>query len=317
MTILLCDVGGTHIRFASAEPDGAMCVPEKFRVDLHSSLEDAIRKYLSANSLAADAVTHLYLAFSNRNDWSTEKAMLQTVLPKAEITQVNDFEANAAGIAVSGAGDFLELSQGQGEAVAFASKVVLGVGTGLGLAYLIPEGDRSIVQRTHGGHMRPATATPEQQKIFEELAVAKKDGTIPIFEDVLSGRGVFDLYRLVCHRNHLNAEYHDVSHLLLAGKDDPIVKQALEFWHEILGVFAHQAVAFGYSYGGIYLTGGMIDRLIAADMFDLPTFLKHFRQKNVPVVVRDVMATPVYWVRDEFVSLRGLLHQACAHKKDQ
>lgn len=316
MTILLCDVGGTHIRFASAEVNGTMCVPEKFRVDLHSSLQDAIARYLLANSILADSVTHLYLAFSNRNGWSTEKAMLETVLPKAVIMQVNDFEANAAGILEGKDNEFLELSPAQGASVPGASKVVLGVGTGLGLAYLMTEGHRSFIQRTHGGHMLPATATPEQQQIFSDLGKAKKDGTIPIYEDVLSGAGLFALYRLVCHRNHLNPEYHDVSDLLLSGGGDPIVKQTLEFWHEILGVFAHQAVAFGYSYGGIYLTGGMMDRLIGGGLFDLSSFLRGLRQKNVPIVVCDVMATPVYWVRDEFVSLRGLLRQACAYSKD-
>lgn len=316
MTILLCDVGGTHIRFASAKSDGAMCVPEKLRVDLHSSLQDAIARYLSAQALPADSVTHLYLAFSNRNDWSTEKAMLQTVLPKAVITQVNDFEANALGILSADPSDFQELSKASGDPVAHASRVVLGVGTGLGLAYALQDGERQFIQRTHGGHMLPAAGTPEHQRIITELAAAKADNTVAIYEDVLSGAGLFALYRLVCHRNQLNPEYHDVSDIILSGREDPVVRQTLEFWHEILGVFAHQAVAFGYSYGGVYLTGGMIDRLIGSGLFDMQSFLRCFRQKNVPIVVRDVMSTPVYWVKDEFVSLRGLLRHACDQKED-
>lgn len=310
MTILLCDVGGTHIRFAASELTGPMSQPEKMRVDSHSSLEDAISRYLLAQSLSADTITHLYLAFSNRNNWSTEQAMLKTVLPKAAIMQVNDFEANALGILVSDQSDVHTLVKGHGSISPCASRVVLGVGTGLGLAYLLNNGRQSFIQRTHGGHMLAATPRPELLEIFQAISSAKKDGTIPIYEDVLSGKGLFELYTYVCHRNQLNPEYHDASDLLIAGKDDPVVLQALNIFFEMLGVFSHQAVAFGHSYGGIYLTGGVIDRLLEAGLFNTDAFLKGFHQKNVPIVVKDVMSTPVYWVRDEFVSLRGLLRHA-------
>lgn len=310
MTILLCDVGGTHIRFASSELSGAMTQPEKLRVDTHSSLEDAISRYLLAQSLPANDVTHLYLAFSNRNNWSTEEAILKTVLPKAVIVQVNDFEANALGILVSDQTDMHTLIEGQGKTPPRSSKVVLGVGTGLGIAYLLNNGKQSFVQRTHGGHMLAATPRPELFELFQSLAATKSDGTISIYEDVLSGKGLFALYTYVCHRNQLNPEYHDAADLLLTGKDDPVVQQTLALFFEMLGVFTHQAAAFGHSYGGVYLTGGVIDRLLGAGLFNSDAFLKGFYQKNVPIVVSDVMATPVYWVKDEFVSLRGLLKYA-------
>lgn len=310
MTILLCDVGGTHIRFAVSKNAGAMSIPEKLRVDTHNSLEDAIAKYLLAQSINTGDITDLYLAFSNRNAWSTEKEILQVVLPKANIHQVNDFEANAYGVLVGTSEDFHVLSAGQGPAPAHASRVILGVGTGLGLAYVLRNRGQSFIQRTHGGHMLPAALREEHQKIFSDLGAQKADGTIPIFEDVLSGKGLFALYRLVCHRNQLNPEYHDEADLLISGKDDPVMKQTLQIWFELLGIFAHEAVAFGFSYGGIYLTGGMIDRLIGAGLFDIDAFLKGFHQKNVPVVVRDVKATSVYWIKDEFVSLLGLLRYA-------
>jgi glucokinase len=310
MTILLCDVGGTHIRFAVSELTGAMSQPEKMRVDSHRSLEDAISRYLLAQSLSADSITHLYLAFSNRNSWSTEEAMLKTVLPKAAIMQVNDFEANALGILVSDQSEVHTLFAGDGKICPRASRVVLGVGTGLGLAYLFNAGGRSFIQRTHGGHMLPAVIRPEHLEIFQAISEEKDDGTILIYEDVISGKGLFSLYTYICQRNQLNPEYHDASDLLIAGKDDPVVLQALNIFFELLGIFTHQAVAFGHSYGGVYLTGGVIDRLLGAGLFNTEAFLKGFHQKNVPVVVQDVMATPIYWVRDEFVSLRGLLRHA-------
>lgn len=310
MTVLLCDVGGTHIRFATGDGDQMTCAPQKLRVDLHNSLEDAVAKYLLSQSLRAQDVTALYLAFSNRNNWKTEESMLRTVLPNAALRQVNDFEANALGLLSARDSDLTTLVAAQGDVASRAARAVIGVGTGLGLAYIEGQGTSGFVRRTHGGHMLPATALREHRDIFDNISAGKKDGTAPIYEDVLSGDGLFALYRFVCHASQLNPEYHDTADLLLSGRDDPVMRQTLRLFHEILGVFAHQTLAFGYAYGGLYLTGGIIDRLMAGGLFDTQAFVSQLHQKNVPIVVRDVKATPVYWVRDEFVSLRGLLRQA-------
>lgn len=309
MTVIVCDIGGTHIRFASSEESGAMTQPEKLRVDRHHSLEDAVGRYVLAQSLDAGAVTHFYLACTDVNSWERNEARLRTVLPHAVFRQVNDFEANAMGIAAAPREDFEILYEGGASRnVPGLSRVVMGVGTGLGLAYILDCGGATFIQKTHGGHMLPAAVKPEHRSIFS--ALIRPDIPTPIYEDVLSGKGLFSLYRLVCHRNQLNPEYHDAGDLLISGKDDPVMRQTLVLFHEILGVFAHQAVAFGYGYGGIYLTGGIIDRLMSAGLFDTAVFLSSFRQEAVPVVMTHVMETPLYWVRDEFVSLRGLLKQA-------
>jgi glucokinase len=308
MTILLCDIGGTHIRFAASEESGAMTQPEKLRVDRHASLEDAVGRYVLAQSLDAEAITHFYLACTDSNNWERNEAKLHTVVPRAVFRQVNDFEANAMGIAVAPQEDLEPLYPGGTQKISGASRVVMGVGTGLGLAYIFEHGGVPFIQKTYGGHMLPATVKPEHQSIFS--ALVRPDVPTPIYENVLSGGGLFALYRLVCHRNQLNTEYHDTSDLLISGKDDPVMRQTLILFHEILGIFAHQAVAFGYGYGGVYLTGGIIDRLMAAGLFDTATFLANFRQPSIPVVMQHVMDTPLYWVRDEFISLRGLLKQA-------
>jgi glucokinase len=315
MTVLLCDVGGTHIRFAVGSDGQMTCAPEKLRVDSHVSLEDAVGKYLLSQSIKAQDVTALYLAFSNRNNWKTEESMLRAVLPNAALRQINDFEANALGLLTTDTSDLTPLISAAG-GIARAARAVIGVGTGLGLAYIEGQGAEAFVRRTHGGHMLPATALREHRDIFDHIAASKKDGTIPIFEDVLSGSGLFALYRFVCHASHLNPEYHDTADLLLSGKDDPVMRQTLRLFHEILGVFAHEVAAFGYAYNGLYITGGIIDRLMAGGLFDTQAFTAHFHQKNVPIVVEHVKATPVYWVRDEFVSLRGLLRQSQLEKQN-
>lgn len=301
MTILLCDVGGTHIRFALGARH--KIEPYKLRVDAHRDLPDAISLYLSTQHIRATDVTAFYLAFSNRNEWNTQPETLRLALPNAVIRQVNDFEANAYGVLAGTPEDFIALKAGDSNTVPHSSKTVIGVGTGLGLAYISGEKGSGFVQRTHGGHMLPVFA-PRFDALYAHLQKQKSD--ILIYEDILSGRGLYDVYKFLAETNHLDAEYPNAESLMRDGKDDPVFHQALDVFCEMMGLFAHHAVAFGYAYGGIYLTGGVIDKLMLAGLFRTEKFLENFLQKNVEIVKNHADATPVYWIRDEFVSLKGL-----------
>lgn len=308
MTVLLCDVGGTHIRFALARDNPLH--PYKTRVDQYKNLSDAIAAFLRQTSVSADDISAFYLSFSNRNEWNTHPDDLRGVLPKASVRQVNDFEANAYGVIQSVPSDFQRLNVPSGAHVADAAKAVIGVGTGLGLAYICGGAGRTVVRRTHGGHMLPAYS-PAHHDLYSFLQKQKTDALI--YEDMLSGRGLYDIYRFLSERNHLFAEYPDAAILMRDAKDNPVFRESLVIFFEILGLFAHQAVAFGYAYAGIYLTGGIIDRLMAANLFAVDPFMTYFKQKNVKIVADDVNAIPVYWIKDEFVSLNGLKRLSMGH----
>lgn len=305
MTILLCDVGGTHIRFALGSKN--KIEPYKLRVDAHRDLADAISLYLTTRQVAPENISAFYLAFSNRNEWDTTPEALRQALPKAVIRQVNDFEANAHGVLVAEEADFLKLYEGKGESVPHSSKTVIGVGTGLGLAYVLGEKGHGFVQRTHGGHMLPGFA-PRHHELYAFLQKQKSD--IVIYEDILSGRGLYDAYCFLCAKNFLDHEYDSAETLMLNGKDNPVFHQALDIFCEMLGLFAHHAVAFGYAYGGIYLTGGVIDRLMLAGLFRIGKFMDSYLQNNVKIVRDHAESASVFWIRDEFVSLKGLLNLA-------
>lgn len=303
MTILVCDIGGTHIRFSLGETP----VPHKSRVDAHAHLPDAIQNFLQSQSVLPEEISMFYFAFSNRNAWNTDEKILQQFLPKARIRQVNDFEANAYGVVQADENDLILLNKPNGDKVRQASKAVVGVGTGLGLAYVYDANGRAHIQRSHGGHMLPARSVPHEG-LYQYLLKDSNDALI--YEDILSGRGLYAVYAYLSDINHLDREYVDIETLMLQGKDNPVFQQALIIFYEMLGLFAHHTVAFGYAYDGIYLTGGVIDRLMLAGLFKPDVFLSTFRQNNVPIVQHDVSAAPIYWLKDEFISLRGLLKLA-------
>ncbi len=307
MIILLCDAGGTHARFAVSTDGRTMSDPQKILISNYPDFGSIASHYLHTQNIRAEEITDFRLSLGDRNTWNLDAQNLAQILPKATFKKRNDFEANALGISQIDKAGLLEISVSKGEATEGSSRVVIGVGTGLGLAYIMHTPSGPFIQRTHGGHMVPATLTEEQAATFCELQKFKTDGTVSIYEDLISGPGIWNMYRLACEKAHTHTEYFDTNDLLAKGRNDPLVQNILRIFHEMLGVFAHQAVMFGFSFSGIYLTGGIIDRLVGQNLWDGDSFLKNFKQKNVPIVVHDITSTPVYWIKDEFIALNGLL----------
>ena len=308
MTKCVVDIGGTYIRLALSY-DGRTFAndPQKIKTDQFLSIEEALIHFIRQEQCDPLSVTDILIAKSGRNHWVVEQENIRATFAVSKIIKVNDFAANALGLINMDPNELVHLGGTKIVPDTSFPAAVIGSGTGLGLAYISPS---KHVQRTHGGHMLPALATLEQKALFEELQTFKPTGAAPIYEDALSGNGIYNIYRILSARHHLDCEYTDTNHLINGGRNDPLVRQALKYYHEILGLFAHQVLAFGYSYGALYLTGGVTDRLIGADLFDKEIFLKNMYQNNVPVVMHDVKATPVFWIKDEFISLKGLLREA-------
>lgn len=308
MTKCVLDIGGTYIRLAlSHDGESFLQDPQKIKTDRFSSIEEALLHFTRQEQCDPLSITDIIIAKSGRNNWVVEQESIRSIFGVSKIVKVNDFAANALGLLSVGNHDLVHIGGVKVLPDTDLPMAVIGSGTGLGLAYISPN---KTVQRTHGGHMLPALVTPEQVELFADLQSLKSDGTAAIYEDALSGNGILNIYKILCARSHLDSEYSDTHHLLDAGRNNPMVQQALRFYHEILGLFAHQVLAFGYSYGALFLTGGITDRLVGYDLFDKETFFKSLYQHNVPVVLRDAKSTPVFWVKDEFISLRGLLRES-------
>lgn len=308
MTKCVVDIGGTYVRFAlSHDGENFLHEPQKFKIDQFSSVEEALISFMGPEQFDPLSITDILIAKSDRNHWIVEQESIRTIFPVSKIIKVNDFAANALGLMNVATHDLVHIGGVRILPDTGLPMAVIGPGTGLGLAYILPG---KYVQRTHGGHMLPALVTPEQIALFDELQSFKKDKTTPIYEDALSGDGLLNIYKILCRRHHLDCEYADAHHLMDAGRNNPVACQALKYYHEILGLFAHQVLAFGYSYGALFLTGGITDKLIGYDLFDKETFFKSLYQQNVPIVLHDVKSTPVFWVKDEFISLRGLLRES-------
>lgn len=203
-----------------------------------------------------------------------------------------------------------------------------------------------FVQKTHGGHFALASLTPEQQSVIDIYKKLKSSldisySSVAVFEDFVSGPGLQRLYEIICMQRGCKIEFqtaqsifeHLQSHnmnyqkhmqdfidgdqescaheSINSGRDVEDVKEelltSLRLFHEFLGLFSSTVTIAGHAYGGLYLTGGVVDRLFSMGLFDQKSFQKYFFLDCVSSVKDALMSTPVYHVKKSYLALHGLL----------
>jgi glucokinase len=325
--ILLCDIGGTHIRCGISEDGQNLRQVIKARACDFDTFYEALNNYCRAIqisapitdmriSLAARSADQEKWVFTHSNPWVIEANTLKKLYPLKNLLLVNDFHANALGIAGCEASleNFESWQKTKSQESGSFSSTVIGVGTGCGLCYFRPHKTHQnhfSFQETFGGHMVPVMITKEQRKLISFIYKFRKDekkkATVSTYEDVLSGEGLFATYHFLCEESHLAREYLDSTQLFLNGKDDPLFHQAIDMFCDFLGLFAHQAIMFGHGFRHLYLTGGVIDRLVLAGLLNRERFFSSFIQNNVTAVKESFMNMGISWVADEYIALKGLL----------
>lgn len=289
MTAILADLGGTHLRLAHARSPRDV---SKFIIAEHNSIEELLRSF-------APDVTSIYLAsaihprngiiedrrFGEHCHWSINLAMLQAELGLKRIVVLNDLEAAAHALPALHGEDLTVFLGSQRDSSPFCNppKLLIGVGTGIGHAFLFkPENAAPFVQRSHGGHLPVMVLSAEQRTIVEALEKDNRRGRDIIVEDIVSGYGISTLKTVV---------------------DD---ETALRIFWECLGLYCNAMVSICGAYGGIYLTGGVMDELFAQQKMNIAAFRTYFLRPMVPVVTESLEATPVFYCHQQNMPLIGL-----------
>ena len=107
-----------------------------------------------------------------------------------DIVVLNDFEAQALAVAALDRGQMERIGGGEGEPR--GSRVVLGPGTGLGVAGLINWRGTWIPVPGEGGHVDVGPRTARDQAIWPHLEMV---GGRVSGEQLVSGRGLVNIYR--------------------------------------------------------------------------------------------------------------------------
>lgn len=198
--------------------------------------------------------------------WRLDGAAIAEEFGIARVRLVNDFEAAASGIAALDAEDCALLQRG--EPLPQAPRVVLGAGTGLGVAYALPQGKQFRVVAGEGGHAGFAPADDEQMRLWEALRsqlgrvgaeqVVSGPGLVRIYEFLRAGMPeAADLRASVRAEGAAAISRHALEH------GDPLACRALDLFLACYGALAGDHALSVMARGGVYVAGGIARQVLS------------------------------------------------------
>jgi glucokinase len=307
VTALVGDIGGTNARFALWRDQQIESVRVLPTID-YPRPEDAIRAYLQGVGQGVDELQAVCLAcagpvsgdefiFTN-NHWRLSRKAFCENLGLSDLLLINDFTAMALGMTRLRDGELIEVCEGQSDAG--RARLVIGPGTGLGVATLLPLQDggwRALPGE--GGHVCLPIGTAREAALWARLH--DKFGHVNA-EAILSGGGLLELYRSSCALDGEPLKLTtpaEVTAAALAG--DAYAAAVLEQFCVWLGRIAGDNVLTTGAQGGVYIAGGIVPRFV--EFFMRSGFRQSFRDKGG--MSRYFDKVPVWVVTAEYPGLEG------------
>ena len=208
---------------------------------------------------------------------------------------LNDYEALALSLPHLKGDDLVQI--GGQESPVPKLKIVMGPGTGLGMAALapLPQGGWMALPGELGQVTLP-TVTREEFDLRERM---KKPGSIFIAEDAVSGSGLYLLYKTLSPQGKLTSP-EAVIQAALTGQDAAAAKTLDHFISWLARISGDAAMAL-QARGGVYLAGGIAPSII--DKLKSGPFRAIFEDKGK---LSDIMRPiPVYVIVDRFPAFKG------------
>jgi len=273
---LVGDIGGTNARFAltdltMADPAPPELIsPRAYHCADFPQLEDAVEQYLkdvggprpdAATLAVAGPVANGAITFTN-GGWTLSEAELKR-RGFAFARLINDFEAMALGSVALGPGDVVRIGPdvaGQpGRPV-----MVVGAGTGLGVAGLAYGEGGAVACATEGGHVSFAPADEVEIGVLRVLM--HRFGRVSL-ERLLSGPGLQNLYAALAEvEGRTDRMGAPPSPDLITGRaldgSDPFCAAVVERFCAILGTAAGDFALGSGALGGVYIAGGIAPRIL-------------------------------------------------------
>ncbi|MGE7370222.1 glucokinase [Neorhizobium sp. NPDC001467] len=306
--ILLGDIGGTNARFSIlAEATGEATPFVSVKTADYATIDDAIRHVVldgaavrprSAILAVAGPIDGDEIDLTNC-DWVVRPTKMIAELGFDDVLVVNDFEAQA--LAASELGAEHRHALGPEAEPQIASRVVLGPGTGLGVAGLVHARDMWFPVPGEGGHVDVGPRSERDFQIFPHLR--RIEGRVSA-EEVLSGRGIVNIYQAICMANGIAPTLEEPADVTAAGLDGSNAQAAetLSLFSTYLGRVAGDMALIFMARGGVYLAGGISQKILAA--LQKPQFRAAFEDKAPH---SELLATiPTFVVTHPQAALAGL-----------
>ena len=298
---LVADIGGTNARFAIAEcSDGDISVrdAQNFRAEDFETVRDAADAYLEAVNVRPRRACFAVAAPADKDEiivtnshWRFRKADIKNALGLERFHVVNDFYGLAAGAHFLPEDAFVLVRPGTADQR--APVLVIGPGTGLGQALIVPAKSGRTIVSTEGGHVGFAPSTDEEIDVMK--FIAREHPRVSV-ERLLSGRGLVNIHRALCALAGTPRVSLQANEITAAASDGayPIAAKAVDMFCAILGRVAGDAVLATGARGGVVLGGGILPKI--QDIFLASDFNAQFQNKGrmesyvAPVPVKLIIA---------------------------
>jgi glucokinase len=353
MYYLAGDIGGTKalLQLIQSEPETNSFIEfESKRYLCHDfdSLQSILTSYLSYLNIPnltiqsacfglPGPVTGRQVQLTNL-PWIVDAELIEKQCPIELVSFVNDFYAAALGVDTLQEHEVIPIYRPE-QSTDEANRLVIGAGTGLGVAPVFFDGQNYLPQSSEGGHFDFAPISETQQLLLSWLWQQWEHVS---YERVLSGPGLETLYQFFqihdvpssfslnssqnINKSRCISAHNKNVGLVFAGENietpiktlnapdiykaaeqgEPVATKALTEFVTIYGAFIGATALIWNAPSGIYLAGGIAAKLI--NWMQKPFFVHAFLEKGRMSKV--VAQMPVYLVKDESLGLRGALQQA-------
>lgn len=294
MTRLLAgDIGGTKTALAlyEGEPGHWTEVRDaRYPSAEHDALEPIVEHFLQGTSLDAAGFGVAGPVVRGRCEttnipWVIEQAALRSACGTDRVGLANDLQA--AALAVAEVGEDRRCVLQAGEPDPEAPSLLIGVGTGLGQALLVPTAQGSIALPTEGGHADFAPRNELEMALLR--SVLKRHDRVST-ERIVSGSGLWAIYRFV-EADGLATPAADTARALEAADDKsavvgqrgadgvcPACVRSLELFVDLLGAECGNMALKTLPRAGLVLMGGVALKL--KSWLQRPEFLAAFNDKG-------------------------------------
>jgi glucokinase len=299
--LVLCgDIGGTKTLLAIAALDGDRLdvVFERRYADRDfAAFADLVRTFRDeAHASVAGACLGVAGPIEGRRvavtnfPWQIDADALAAILG-APVALANDFVAAAHGIDVLRPDELAILQVGEPQPQ--GPQLVIGAGTGLGVAYRVWQGDRYAVIGGEGGHGGFAPANERQADLWRALHAGL--GRVSV-EHVVSGPGLVRIHDFLRDGRGDARSPEEI-----ASGADPLARAAVSLFLECYGAAAGDHALAILARGGVFLAGGIAPRILPR--LAAGPFLTAFNAKGVHANL--MTRLPVKVVVNERLGLLG------------
>jgi glucokinase len=318
--ILAGDIGGTKamlllalVRQGRVEPVFERRYPVASFADFSAMLAQFLDEYrqhrgrkarpASACFGAAGPVSGECIQMTNL-PWRLDGDAIAAEFGIRRVLLVNDFEAAANGVEALDQSDSTILQRG--ERLPHAARVVIGAGSGLGVAYALPQGKRYQVIAGEGGHAGFSPADDEQMRLWQTLHA--QYGRVSV-EHVVSGPGLVRIYEFLraelpeapALRESVRNEGAAAISRHALEQNDPLACRALDLFIACYGAAAGDHALAVTARGGVYIAGGIAPKI--SSRLAAGGFMAAFNAKSAQAQMN--LRIPVQVVTTERLGLLG------------